>query len=178
MAELATLARPYAKAAFDFAQAANIVPAWHSALRSVSNVVMDPALAAYLNRPALSDQQKVEAVIAATDVKFSAAFRNFLALLSENDRLMLLPTILAEFSQLKLQSSGETNVVIESAYPLEPSQESSISSGLEKRFGTKINTTVVVRPELIAGVVIRAGDQVIDDSALGKLEKMRIRLSA
>ncbi len=178
MAELATLARPYAKAAFDYALTHSNPSAWENALISVSGAVADPSLSAYLSNPILTHQQQIDAIVTATDGKFSGAFRNFLALLAENDRLMILPAIFVEFSRLKLQSSGETNVVIESAYPLSQSQELLIATRLEKRYGSKVNTTVVVRPELIGGVIIRAGDQVIDDSALGKLEKMRIRLSA
>lgn len=178
MAELATLARPYAKAAFDYAVAESSPAAWGNALKAVLDVMLDPAFAAYLNRPILTAQQKVEAIVAATAVKFSTAFRNFLALLAENDRLELIEAIATEFALLRSEQSGETDVVIESAYPLSQSQELLIATRLEKRYGSKVNTTVVVRPELIGGVIIRAGDQVIDDSALGKLEKMRIRLSA
>lgn len=178
MAELATLARPYAKAAFDYASEESSPAAWESALHTVLSVMLDPAFVAYINQPTLTVQQQVDSILLASAGKFSTAFRNFLFLLAENDRLVLIPAIVAEFEQLKAQGLNETDVIIESAYPLSQSQELLLATRLEKRFGTKINTTVVVRPELIGGVIIRAGDQVIDDSALGKLEKMRIRLSA
>ena len=90
----------------------------------------------------------------------------------------MLPEISAEFEQLRAKGLGETDVVVESAFPLSQSQELLLTTRLEKRFATKVNLTVTVRPELIGGVIIRAGDQVIDDSALGKLEKMRNRLLA
>lgn len=178
MAELTTLARPYAKAAFDFAQGADHVGAWAHVLNLSSAIVQDAAFAAYLSRPDMSIAQQVKAVADAMDNKINPSFRNFLTQLAEHGRLALLPEIQQQFELLKAQGLNETDVVIESAYPLSQSQELLISSRLEKRFETKINSTVVVRPELISGVIIRAGDQVIDDSALGKLEKMRIRLSA
>ena len=178
MAELATLARPYAKAAFDFAEGANHVGAWSYVLGLSSAVVQDPAFAAYLGAPVLTAADQVTALANAMDNKINQPFRNFLTQLAEHSRLALLPEIQQQFEQLRAQGLNETDVVIESAYPLSQSQELLLATRLEKRFGTKINTTVVVRPELIGGVIIRAGDQVIDDSALGKLEKMRIRLSA
>jgi F-type H+-transporting ATPase subunit delta len=73
---------------------------------------------------------------------------------------------------------GETDAVVESAFALSESQVLLLTTQLQKRFGTTVNLTVTIRPELIGGVIIRAGDQVIDDSALGKLEKMRTRLLA
>lgn len=178
MAELATLARPYAKAAFDFAQDANHIGAWSGVLNLASAIVQDDAFSAYLGRPELNTSQQVTAVADAMDNKINAPFKNFLTQLAEHGRLSLLPQIQTEFERLKGLGLKETDVVIESAYPLSQSQELLIATRLEKRYGSKINTKVIVRPELIGGVIIRAGDQVIDDSALGKLEKMRIRLSA
>lgn len=178
MAELATLARPYAKAAFDFAQGANHIDAWANVLNLSSAIVQDQAFSAYLSSPVLTTADQVAAVANAMDNKIDQPFKNFLTQLAEHGRLALLPEIQQQFELLKANGLNETDVVIESAYPLSQSQELLIATRLEKRFGTKINSTVVVRPELIGGVIIRAGDQVIDDSALGKLEKMRIRLSA
>lgn len=178
MAELATFARPYAKAAFDFAQEANHVSAWSSVLALSSAIMQDAAFAAYLSQPSLTQQQQVQALETAMDNKINTPFRNFLTQLAEHQRLSLLPDIAVEFEQLRAKGLGETDAVVESAFPLSQSQELLLTTQLEKRLGTKINLTVHVRPELIGGVIIRAGDQVIDDSALGKLEKMRTRLLA
>ncbi len=178
MAELATLARPYAKAAFDFSSAEGSSGVWLRFLDDLAMYMSDSAFVAYLRQPTLQAQDKVKAITELSERKYTVAFKNFLGLLAENDRLELIPAIATEFSALKAQESGEIDVTIESAYPLSQSQELLLATRLEKRLGKKINSTVIVRPELIGGVVIRAGDQVIDDSALGKLEKMRIRLSA
>ena len=178
MAELATLARPYAKAAFDFATGADHVTAWSNVLSLSSAIVQDASFAAYLSQPVLTQLQQVNALSAAMDNKINTQFKNFLMQLAEHDRLSMLPEISAEFEQLRAKGLGETDVVVESAFPLSQSQELLLTTRLEKRFATKVNLTVTVRPELIGGVIIRAGDQVIDDSALGKLEKMRNRLLA
>ena len=182
MAELSTLARPYAKAAFAFAQeqrdAANGIEAWSQALASASAVVQDQTFADYLKRPTLGYQQRVQALTTVLEGQITEGVRNFLTQLAEHDRLSLLPEVSAEFELQKAHGLNETDVIIESAFPLTAEQQQALSDRLATRFGTKINSQVEVKPELIAGVVIRAGDQVIDDSVLGKLEKLRTSLLA
>ncbi len=178
MAELATLARPYAKAAFDHAQELGQVDGWASGLSLMATLVQQPELAAYINRPNLLPAQQVDALVQAAGGSATADFRNFVTLLAQNARLELFPQISAEFNRLKARQTRQIDVTIESAFALTDSQQLLLASRLEKRFGAQINTTVVVRPELISGVVIRAGDQVIDDSALGKLAKMKLSLLA
>jgi len=109
---------------------------------------------------------------------FKQNFRNFLMQLAEHGRLLLLHAIHTEFEAIKAKGLGETDAVVESAFDLSESQVLLLTTQLQKRFGTTVKLTVTIRPELIGGVIIRAGDQVIDDSALGKLEKMRTRLLA
>ncbi|HEY4713494.1 MAG TPA: F0F1 ATP synthase subunit delta [Aquirhabdus sp.] len=186
MAELSTFARPYAKAAFAYAaeqqDPANGIEAWSNALANASVVVQDQTFSEYLTRPTLNQQQQVQAVVAVLgsqlDGKLSTNFQNFLTELAKHDRLSLLPYVNAEFELLKAHGLNETDVVIESAFALTKEQEKALTDRLAARFGTKINSQVEIKPELIAGVVIRAGDQVIDDSVLGKLEKLRTSLLA
>ncbi|KAF5278765.1 hypothetical protein FQR65_LT15573 [Abscondita terminalis] len=162
MAELLTLARPYAKAAFAYASEQNATDAWSNALQLLSAAVQDEAFSAYLNRPELTPAEQV----------------GLFAKVLDNGRLALLPEIDTEFEQLKSQNNNTVDVVIESAFPLDSVQEQKLAHALEKRLNSAVKITVEVNPALIAGVVIRAGDQVIDDSALSKLEKMRTRLLA
>ncbi len=186
MAELSTLARPYAKAAFAYAleqgAGANGVDAWSGALHNASAVVLDQTFGEFLKRPTLSAQQRVKAIL---DVlqgqlggQIESGFGNFLTQLAEHDRLSLLPAVSAEFELQKAQGLNETDVVIESAFALTAEQQQLLNDRLASHFGTKINSQVEIKPELIAGVVIRAGDQVIDDSVLGKLAKLRTSLLA
>lgn len=179
MAELLTLARPYAKAAFSYASEQGATDNWSKVLQMLSAMVQDEAFSAYLNRPELTAEQQVNVIVGTTsDSLQSKSVANFLTLLAENDRLSLLPEIALEFEQLKAQNQNQTDVVIESAFPLTEAQKQLLVDRLAKRFNSSINATVEVNPALIAGVVIRAGDQVIDDSARNKLEKMRTSLTA
>jgi F-type H+-transporting ATPase subunit delta len=178
MAELLTLARPYAKAAFAYASEQNTADQWSAVLQMLSAAVQDEAFSAYLGRPELTPAEQVKCFAQILGEQQSQAVNNFLTLLADNDRLSLLPEIAAEFDELKSQQNNVVDVVIESALPLTSVQEQLLAHALEKHFNSTIRTTVEVKPELIAGVVIRAGDKVIDDSALNKLEKMRTRLLA
>ena len=178
MAELLTLARPYAKAAFAYASEQGATDNWSTALNLHSAAVQDEAFSAYLNRPELTPAEQVSIFAKVLGEDQTAAVSNFLTLLAENNRLALLPEIQAEYEQLKSQNNNNVDVVIESAFPLSADQEQVLKAALEKRFNSTVSIVVEVNPALIAGVVIRAGDQVIDDSALNKLEKMRTRLLA
>ena len=178
MAELLTLARPYAKAAFAYASEQGATDNWSTALNLLSAAVQDEAFSAYLNRPELTPAEQVSIFAKVLGEDQTTAVSNFLTLLAENNRLALLPEIQAEYEQLKSQNNNTVDVVIESAFPLTSVQEQILAQALEKRFAAAVNVSVEVNPALIAGVVIRAGDQVIDDSALNKLEKMRTRLLA
>lgn len=178
MAELLTLARPYAKAAFSYASEQSATDHWSNVLHILSEMVQDEVFSAYLNRPELTPEQQVKDIVGTDAVLQDHSIANFLALLAENDRLSLLPEIALEFEQLKAQNQNQTDVTIESAFELTEQQMQMLVGGLAKRFNTAINATVTVNPDLIAGVVIRAGDQVIDDSAKAKLERMRTRLTA
>ena len=178
MAELLTLARPYAKAAFAFASEQGATDNWSNALQMLSAAVQDEAFSAYLNRPELTPAEQVGLFTKVLGEDQSAALSNFLTLLAENDRIILLPEIATEYEQLKSQNNNSLEVEIESAFPMDARQEHILAHALEKRFNRTVHVTVSVNPALIAGVVIRAGDQVIDDSALNKLEKMRTRLLA
>lgn len=178
MAELLTLARPYAKAAFAFASEQGATDNWSNALQVLSAAVQDEAFSAYLNRPELTPSEQVKLFAKVLGEAQTQQVSNFLTLLAENDRLSLLPEIEAEYEQLKAQNNNTVDVVIESALPLTAVQEQLLTHALQKRFNSEVSVSVEVNPALIAGVVIRAGDQVIDDSALNKLEKMRTRLLA
>lgn len=178
MAELLTLARPYAKAVFAYASEQSATDSWSNALQVLSATVQDEAFSAYLNRPELTPLEKVKLFAKVSDEAQTEAVSNFLTLLAENDRLSLLPEIEAEYEQLKSQNNNIVDVLIESALPLTAVQEQLLTHALKRRFNSTVNVSVEVNPALIAGVVIRAGDQVIDDSALNKLEKMRTRLLA
>lgn len=178
MAEFLTLARPYAKAAFGYASEKGVADNWSTVLQLLSAMVQDEAFSAYLNRPELTPEQQVKIIVDTNSGLQDQSVSNFIILLAQNDRLSLLPEIALEFEQLKAQNQNQTDVTIESAFALTDEQKQLLIDRLSKRFNSSIDATVTVNPALIAGVVIRVGDQVIDDSAKAKLEKMRTRLTA
>lgn len=176
MAELLTLARPYAKAAYAYASENSVVDNWSNVLKLLSTAVQDETFSNYLNRPELTPAEKVSIFSKILSEEQTQAVSNFLTLLADNNRLAILPEISLEYDELKSQTNNVVNAVVESAFPLSAVQEQVLVHALEKRFNATVSVKVEVNPALIAGVVIRAGDQVIDDSALNKLEKMRTSL--
>lgn len=200
MADLSTLARPYAKAAFDYAKEHGAVNEWQDYLSVMNTIVSDKAFAEYLNNPAIQASAKVAALTdiyqqtAADDSNnvfktlstaidggtssSNHAFVNYLTQLAEQDRLALLPSIDERFGLLKAADAKEVHAYVTSAYPLTQSQELM----LENRLATSLNASVVlhvnVDPSLIAGVTIKIGDKLIDDSLRGKLKQLKTQLTA
>lgn len=181
MAEVTTLARPYAKAAFDFANDAGNagkVAQWQEYLIFSASLMKDEAFNQYIRQPSMTQSDKLDALVKISNDSFPTDYKNFLAQLAENDRLALLPAIADEFDVLKSQAQQELKAEVESAFELSPAEIALLEAGLEKRFGQKVQLTSSVNAELIAGVVIRVGDQIIDDSALAKLKQLKTKLTA
>ena len=200
MADLSTLARPYAKAAFDYAKEHHAVNEWQDYLNVMSAIVSDKAFADYINNPAVAAQAKVATLkdlynqispedsntvfkTLSTAIEGGAqadsnAFVNFLTQLAEQDRLALLPSINERFGLLKAADAKEVHAYVTSAYPLTQVQEQLIEHRLATSLGAKVVLHVSVDPALIAGVTIKVGDKVIDDSVRGKLKQLKTQLTA
>lgn len=200
MADLSTLARPYAKAAFDYAKEHMSVNEWQDYLTVMDAIVRDKAFADYLNNPAIAAQAKVATLkdlynqsspedsntvfkTLSTAIEGGAqadsnAFVNFLTQLAEQDRLALLPSINERFGLLKAADAKEVHAYVTSAYPLTQEQEQLIENRLATSLGANVVLHVNVDPALIAGVTIKVGDKVIDDSVRGKLKQLKTQLTA
>ncbi len=200
MADLSTLARPYAKAAFDYAKEHHAVNEWQDYLNVMNAIVSDKAFADYINNPAVAAQAKVATLkdlynqsspedsntvfkTLSTAIEGGAqadsnAFVNFLTQLAEQDRLALLPSINERFGLLKAADAKEVHAYVTSAYPLTQVQEQLIEHRLATSLGAKVLLHVNVDPALIAGVTIKVGDKVIDDSVRGKLKQLKTQLTA
>ncbi len=178
MAELITIARPYAQAAFALAQDANALPVWSEALRLAAAVVADAKVAAALDSPKLTAGDKESLLLSICGDRISTEQRNFLRVLIEADRITLLPQIRAEFLQLKDGAEGVAKAQIDSAFPLSDAQIAEITGALEKRFGRRIDATVNVDPTLIGGVRITVGDTVVDATVQAQLQAMAQQLRA
>ena len=178
MAEPATIARPYAEAAFEIARDAQALPAWSDMLRFAATIVRDPRVAEALDNPRLDAAAKESLLLSIGGDRFSGDARNFVRVLVESERVALLPQIAAMFDALKNDAEATAIATIESAFELSDAQVAELRSALEKRFGKKIEATVTVNRELIGGARVTVGDAVLDGSVQAKLATMRAQLRA
>ena len=175
MAELATIARPYAEAAFGLAREQQRLAAWSDALGRLAQVAEDPAAAALIGNPNVAASQVEDLFRAASGA--DAEMANFIHLLAGNGRLSCLPAIAEQFEVMKQAEEGVREGTVHSAFPMDAAQLASLRQLLEKRFGA-LQLSVVVEPELIGGVKVVIGDQVLDTSVSGRLETMRAALNS
>lgn len=177
MAELATIARPYAEALFRVAKAGNIA-AWSDLVSEMAYVATYPDIKAFATNPLVSGQQITETFLAILKSPVNEEAKNFVAVLVENDRLTLLPEIAAQFQVLKNAAEGSADAEIVSAFALTDAQLKDLVAVLEKRFGRKLNPTVAVDSELIGGVRVTVEDEVFDTSVRAKLQQLEAVLAA
>jgi F-type H+-transporting ATPase subunit delta len=178
MAELTTIARPYAEAAFRIARDANALPVWSEMLRFLGDVATDPQAAAALDNPKLTAGDKTALLLSIAGERLDATGRNFVRVLVDADRVAVLPQIRALFEELKNDADGVAKARIDSAFPLSDAQTAELTAALEKRFGRKIEATVNVDPALGGGARITVGDTVIDGTIEAQLAQMATQLRA
>jgi F-type H+-transporting ATPase subunit delta len=179
MAELSTIARPYAEALFGVARADSAgLTAWAELVAEMAQAASHPEVRSAVADPKFDTTQRAELFTATLKTPLSADARNFITLLVENDRLLLLPEIASQFSWLKNRQEGKADADIVSAFPLADAQVADLVVGLEKKFGVKINPVVRVDASLIGGVRVAVGDQVLDTSVRAQLDRMRDALVA
>ncbi|MDM7857518.1 F0F1 ATP synthase subunit delta [Thiopseudomonas acetoxidans] len=167
-----TLARPYAKAAFEYAATASKEEAWSNMLSFAATAVAQAEVVKQLGNPELNKKGKVTFLIQLCEGNVDNEFSNFLHLLGENDRLTLLPTIYEIFTELKADKNRSLDVEVESAFELSAAQLKTLAAALSKRLDRTVHPKATVNPALIGGLHIRAGDLVIDGSIRGKLNKL------
>ena len=172
MAELITVARPYAQAAFELAREKNALPVWAEMLRLASSVGADPQMRAALDNPKLSAGDKESLFLSICGEGLNPEGRNFVRVLIGAGRISLLPEIRELFDSLKDEAEGVARANIASAFPITDAELASLKTALEKHFGKRIEATVGVHPELIGGARITVGDKVIDASVQGELRAM------
>lgn len=178
MAELETVARPYAEAAFEIARDANALPQWSAALKTAAAVVADPRMQAALDNPRLANAEKETLFLAVAADGFPPEVRNFARVLIEADRIALLPQVRDLFEARKDAAEGVARATIETAMALTDAQLAQLKASLARHFGKAIEAAVRVEPALIGGARITVGDRVIDGSVQGKLTTMANELSA
>jgi len=178
MAELATVARPYAEAAFKIASEQNALPVWGEMLKFSAALMADKAMQDAMDNPKLGAAEKESLFLSVAGDKLDTTGRSFIKALVEADRITLLPQIQTMFSNLKDAAEGVAKAEIVSAIALTDAQVADLKTVLEKRFGKKIETTVSIDPSLIGVARIVVGDQVVDGSIAGKLKAMATQLKS
>jgi F-type H+-transporting ATPase subunit delta len=179
MAEIATIARPYAQALFN--AAGSQAAAMAAEVGALAAVAADPLLRQFADHPRAGAGQVfavVSDVLGRKGLALSAPGQNFLRTVLDNGRLGALPEIARQFQQLVNAQSGVSDALVESAFPIDAARLSEVVATLEQRFGRRLNATVQVQPELIGGIRVCVGDEVLDTSVKARLEQMRAALTA
>jgi F-type H+-transporting ATPase subunit delta len=177
MAELATIARPYAEALFRVAKSGNLA-AWSTLADEMAQVAANPEVKALAQNPKVQDKPMADLFRAALKSPLNAEANNFIDMLVQNGRLTLLPEIAAQFHTLKNAQEGAADAEISSAFEMSDAQVKDVVAALEKKFGRKLNPSVVVDKSLIGGVRVVVGDEVLDSSVRAKLQKMHVALAS
>lgn len=172
MAELSTLARPYAKAAFEFADNSDALTQWSNELSLAAAVARTEKIVKLLSSPSLTSAQQAESFIAVCGDELSSNVKNFMQVLSTNKRLSLLPEISALYEAFKANREKSVEVDITSAFELDDAIQKTLSQALTAKLKRDVKVQTTVDKSLIGGVVIRAADVVIDSSIRGRLAKL------
>ena len=172
MAELRTLARPYAKAAFHAANGASALAAWTEQLNTLGALSAQPKVAELIASPTAKTDTQVDQLCALLGGDVSTPIRNFLSILAENKRLALLEQIAELFAELRSAQEKTVDINISTAFALDESSESKLVAALKQKLEREIVVNTEVDPSLLGGVLVRAGDVVIDGSIKGRLAKL------
>lgn len=172
MSDNSTAARPYAKAAFEYAQSNKNFDAWSDGLANLSAVATDPAAAALFNHPKVSREQRAEIFTEVLGKKADAGLVNFVRLLADNDRLAALPEINEQFAILRAEVESVLEGTVICAKAIDSKQEKAIAAALSLRLDKTVKLQSEVDESLIGGVKIKVGDFVMDGSVKARLELM------
>lgn len=173
MSELATLARPYAAAAFKRAKETGTAEKWSKSLAFMSAVLSDKAIIAIVDNPKVGSARLSALMLDICKEQVDPEAENFLKLLVQNNRLKLLPAIAEIFESFKAEDEGYVEVEVLTAYAFTKDAKQDFASKLEKTLNKKVHMNVSVDKSLIGGVLVRAGDRVIDGSIRGQLQQMQ-----
>jgi F-type H+-transporting ATPase subunit delta len=182
MADSSTVARPYAKALFDLANGERKLPAWSAALGAAAAVLADANAKRALANPAFDDGARaglvgsIASAIKGGELLTSAAGKNLLQLLAENDRLTALPEIAAQFDALKAEAENKVKVTVTAATNVDAAIAEQIKKALEQKLGRTVELTLAVDASLIGGAIIQADDMVIDGSVRTRLQRLTEKL--
>lgn len=177
MAELATIARPYAEALYQVASKQD-TKAWQEQLSALALVAQDSALRQFAEDPKVNPDQVYQVMASAAKLQLLPGVQNFVREVIANGRLEALPAMVQQFHDLANAAAGVADAHIYSPYPIEPAQLADVVATLEKRFGRKLQANVELEPGLIGGIRVVVGDEVLDTSVKARLERMKVALTA
>ncbi len=172
MAEVATIARPYARAAFEYAQDAKALARWGDLLDTAAAVAAQPGFGALIGNPRVSSAALADLVLDIAGDKADAHGRNFVQLLAQNRRLALLPEIARQYALLRAAAENTVDVEITSAMALTPEETEKFARALTRRLNRVVRLHPQVDASLIGGAIVRSGDLVLDGSLKGRLERL------
>jgi F-type H+-transporting ATPase subunit delta len=176
VAERATIARPYAKAAFEYARQANAFAAWSAGLGAAAEIVADVRVSALTKSPRLTASDLAGFISGVAGARLDQGMQNFIGVLAENHRLLLLREIFAQFEALRAAVENTVDVEVVSAVALDAVQSAKLSAALTRRLGRQVRMQNSVDATLLGGAVVRSGDMVIDGSLKGRLERLATEL--
>ena len=172
MAEKSTLARPYANAVFRLAREQGDLKKWSDMLQLIAAVAEDPAMQALIGNPEFERSRLATLFIDICGDGLDEQGRNLVRVLIENRRLDVAPQIADLYEARRADAEGTADVEVVSAFELDPAMQEQLAAALERRLGRKVNLRVKIDASLIGGVLVRAGDLVIDASITGRLEQL------
>jgi F-type H+-transporting ATPase subunit delta len=178
MAELTTIARPYAEAVARLAKEAGSWDAWSDSLALLATVATDRQVADYAANPSMAAERVAQLIAAVCGDRLGPEARNFLLVLAENKRFAVLPEIARLFEELKTAQEGVLDARISTAYELTTEQLAAVVAKLEAKLGKKVTASQTIDPELIGGVVIQVGDEVLDASVRGRISDLAATLKS
>jgi F-type H+-transporting ATPase subunit delta len=178
VAERATIARPYAKAVFEAALPTRAFAPWSQGLALAAEIAVDPRVTALIKNPELPPKDIAEFIIGVAGDKLDAPMQNFVRVLAENRRLLLLPEILAHYEVMRAEVENSVDVEVISAVKLDAAQADRLAAALNARLKRRVNMRNSVDASLLGGAVIHAGDLVIDGSLKGRLQRLRTELTS
>lgn len=181
MAELATIARPYAEALFEAAQSESqpgVLAAWSGYLHKLAQVASYPDVQSLALNPKVSSGTVASLLLSAIQVRVPESVENFVRAIVDNHRLTALPEAAHQFDALKNAHDGIADAEIVTAFPLGNQELAALVAGLERKFKCQLKPTVSVDPSLIGGVRVSVGDEVLDASVRAQLAQMQAALTA
>lgn len=171
-AELTAVARPYAKAAFEYAKEHQEIQAWSEALQWLAALVSDPQMGAQINNPTLSRERLCELLLELGGERLKGGPDNLVRLLAAKGRLAAIPEIARLFEEQRVADQGVRQVLVRSAFAIDEDQKQALAAALARRLGAQVDLSFEVDAGLIGGVEVRAGDLVIDHSVRGRIKQL------